>query len=60
MSQNRTLKDQFMLRFPDGMREALKIEAARNHRSLNSEILHRLESTMQAILEEEEKRQEDT
>ncbi|WP_443189679.1 Arc family DNA-binding protein [Oceanicola sp. S124] len=42
-----------MLRLPEGWREALKVEAARNHRSLNGEILHRLEPTMQAILKEE-------
>ncbi|WP_435995787.1 Arc family DNA-binding protein [Rhizobium sp. LjRoot30] len=41
--QNRTLKDQFMLRLPDGWRETLKDKAERNHRSLNSEILAVLE-----------------
>ena len=37
--------DQFPLRFPDGMRERLKGEAARNGRSMNAEIISRLEST---------------
>lgn len=38
--------DQFNLRFPDGMRESLKEEAAKNGRSLNAEIIHRLETTL--------------
>lgn len=42
---NRAWKDQYMLRFPDGMRERLKAEAARNGRSLNAEIIHRLEGS---------------
>ena len=43
---NRAWKDQYMLRLPDGMREQLKIEAARNGRSLNAEIVKRLQETM--------------
>lgn len=38
--------DQFNLRFPDGMREELKILAAQNGRSLNAEIIQRLERTL--------------
>lgn len=37
--------DQYMLRFPDGMRERLKDEAAKNKRSLNAEIIARLEDS---------------
>lgn len=34
-------KSQFMLRFPDGeIRKELKVRAAKNERSLNSEILY--------------------
>jgi len=34
-------KAQFMLRFPDGeIRKELKVRAAKNERSLNSEILY--------------------
>ena len=34
-----------MLRFPDGMRERLKNEAAANNRSMNAEIVARLEQS---------------
>lgn len=35
------LKTQFVLRFPDGeVRKELKVRAAQNERSLNSEILY--------------------
>lgn len=44
--QNRTTKDQFMLRLPDGWREALKNRAGKNRRSLNSEILAALECVL--------------
>jgi plasmid stability protein len=42
----RSWKDQYMLRFPDGMRERLKQIAAENNRSLNAEIIARLETTL--------------
>lgn len=38
--------DQYMLRFPDGMRERLKEAAAEHKRSLNAEIIARLEATL--------------
>ncbi len=38
--------DKFMLRFPDGWREAIKTRAAKNRRSMNSEILAALESVV--------------
>ena len=44
--QNRSLQDKFMLRLPDGMRDRLKSEAERNKRSLNAEIIQRLEFTL--------------
>jgi plasmid stability protein len=34
--------DQFIVRFPEGMREALADLAARNGRSMNAEIVHAL------------------
>ncbi len=40
--------DKFMLRLPDGMRDRLKNEAARNNRSLNAEIIARLEQSFEA------------
>ena len=38
--------DKFMLRLPDGMRDELKAESERNGRSMNSEIVARLEQTL--------------
>lgn len=43
----RAWKDQYMLRFPDGMRERLKSLAAENGRSLNAEIIYRLQTTLE-------------
>lgn len=39
--------DKFMLRLPDGMRDRLKSVAAENGRSLNSEIVFRLQETLE-------------
>lgn len=39
-------QDQYVLRLPDGMREQLKTEAAQNGRSLNAEIVARLEASI--------------
>ncbi|AWT18064.1 Arc family DNA-binding protein [Klebsiella pneumoniae] len=36
--------DKFMLRFPDGMRDAIADRAKRNGRSMNSEIIAALDS----------------
>lgn len=41
--ENRTLSDKYLLRLPDGMRDRIKEAAARNGRSMNSEILATLE-----------------
>jgi hypothetical protein len=49
--QNRTLKDQFMLRLPDGMRDRIKAAAEANRRSMNAEIVDRLESTFAAPID---------
>lgn len=43
MAENRSKSDGFMLRFPDGMRDHIKAEADRNGRSMNAEIVARLE-----------------
>lgn len=40
-------QDQFVLRFPDGMREKIKRAAAENGRSMNAEIIHRLQTTLE-------------
>ncbi|RVT80197.1 Arc family DNA-binding protein [Agrobacterium sp. CNPSo 2736] len=39
-------QDKYVLRLPDGMRERIKYEADRYGRSMNAEIIHRLESTL--------------
>ncbi|WP_428927868.1 Arc family DNA-binding protein [Marinibacterium sp. SX1] len=41
--QNRALKDQFMLRLPDGMRDRIRTAAETNNRSMNAEIVATLE-----------------
>lgn len=41
--------DQYMVRFPEGMRDQLKSAAAQNNRSLNAEIIDRLDSTFQGL-----------
>ncbi|HFP9395564.1 TPA: Arc family DNA-binding protein [Raoultella ornithinolytica] len=38
--------DKFMLRFPDGMRDAIAERAKRNGRSMNSEIVQILEDAL--------------
>lgn len=40
-------QEQFMLRFPDGMRDRIKEEAAKNGRSLNAEIIQRLTASLE-------------
>lgn len=39
--------DQYIVRFPTGMRDRLKAEAAVSKRSLNAEIIARLEHTLE-------------
>lgn len=43
--QNRTWTDRYMLRMPDGMRDKIKGAAEANNRSMNQEIIARLEAT---------------
>ena len=38
-----------MVRFPDGMRDAIKRAAEANGRSMNAEIVHRLEVSLYAL-----------
>lgn len=37
--------DQYIVRFPDGMRDRIREEAENNNRSMNAEIIARLESS---------------
>lgn len=39
--------DKFMLRLPDGMRDLIAASAKKNNRSMNSEIVARLDSTFE-------------
>lgn len=38
------ISDQYVLRFPDGMRDTIKVRAALNRRSMNAEILCLIEA----------------
>ena len=40
--------DKFMLRFPDGMRASIKEAADKNKRTMNAEIVARLQSTFRS------------
>jgi hypothetical protein len=46
--QSRQLEEKFVVRLPDGMRERIADEAKARHRSMNSEIIHRLGSTFES------------
>lgn len=39
--------DQFVVRFPDGMRDRIAEEAKKNNRSMNAEIVARLERSLE-------------
>lgn len=41
------LSDKFMLRLPDGMRDRIREAAEKNNRSMNSEIVSRLEDSFE-------------
>ena len=40
------LADRFIIRLPDGWRDAMKAEAVRNRRSMNAEFLAAIETAM--------------
>ena len=50
--------EKMMVRFPPGWRQAIKIAAARNGRSLNAEILFRLKDTVLLDLDAERRFEE--
>ena len=43
----RQLEEKFVVRLPDGMRERIALQARENTRSMNSEIVHCLETTVE-------------
>lgn len=47
MTQYRNLREGVALRLPDGMRDRLKSTAALNRRSMNAEIIFRLERDLE-------------
>lgn len=48
------LSDQFLVRMPDGLRKRIAVEASKNRRSMNAEILESLEKAYPSIPELEE------
>jgi len=38
--------DQYMLRFPPGLRERVKQSASVNHRTMNAEMIHHIEAAV--------------
>lgn len=46
MPQNRTMNAGFSMRLPDGLRDRLKNAAAKNRRSMNSELIYHLEAAL--------------
>ena len=56
-TQGSRTADKFVVRLPDGMRQKIALVAKSYHRSMNSEIVSRLESSLRAepsLLSEEE------
>jgi hypothetical protein len=49
-------QDKYIVRFPDGMRERIAIEAGKSARSINAEIVSRLEHSLENDGEEEQER----
>lgn len=43
-------EDKYVVRFPDGMRDRIKAAAEANNRSMNAEIVNRLEASLDAEL----------
>ncbi len=40
-------QDQYIVRFPDGMRDRIKVAAKQSGRSMNAEIIYRLQTTLE-------------
>ena len=51
--------EKYIVRFPDGMREQLKTAAADNNRSLNSEIIERLQQSLEPTISDTENQRRD-
>ena len=46
MSSTSNTADKYVIRFPEGMRDALKKVAAENERTMNGEIIYRLKMSL--------------
>ena len=49
--ESRRMTERFMLRLPDGMRDQIRAAADTNNRSMNAEIVARLQETFEASLD---------
>ena len=49
------VQDKFVIRLPDGLRPEIAVVASRNQRSMNGEIIHRLERSLALELVLEQK-----
>lgn len=47
-------QDRYIVRFPDGMRDKIQEEAKANNRSMNAEIVARLERSFEPVLQHDE------
>lgn len=45
--------DRMQVRFPEGLRQIVKVEAAKNNRSMNAEVVFRLQQAYEAIMKNE-------
>lgn len=46
MKKSHQSSDRYIVRLPDGWRDTIKVEAAKNHRSMNAEIIAAIETAM--------------
>ncbi len=49
--------DKFMLRLPEGMRQQIKLQAAQNERSMNSELVFLIKAGMKEVENQQPKAQ---
>lgn len=56
-SYNSRTADKFVVRLPDGLRERISVAAGTNHRSMNGEIVARIDGSLDLEQKYEELRQ---
>lgn len=57
MLSNSRTADKFVLRLPEGLRDRINLEAGKNHRSMNGEIIARIDRSLDLEDKYEEMRQ---